>query len=280
MKLFIREDLSDLLGATDPFDAVAGLDGEVFRSREGRRTLRISHNERSYFLKEHRGIGWGEIIKNVTQAKMPVLGAEQEYLAIGRLQEVGIATMTVAAFGEKGLNPATRHSFLITDDLTETSSLEDLAESWIQSPPSRQYREALISKLGDISRRMHEAGVNHRDFYLCHFLVDTDRAMNEDIDAPLHLIDMHRSQVRGSVPARWRIKDIAGIYFSSARYGLTRDELRLFMAAYDGVPVSRLDEHSGFWRRVRLQAEKIYRRYYESEPEFPLQFHEHPGKDI
>ncbi|MEJ7247926.1 lipopolysaccharide kinase InaA family protein, partial [Staphylococcus epidermidis] len=71
-----------------------------------------------YFVKIHRGIGWGEILKNLVTAKLPVLGAGQEWVAIQRLQALVVPTMTAVAFGEKGSNPADQHSFIITQELT------------------------------------------------------------------------------------------------------------------------------------------------------------------
>ncbi|MCP5972572.1 lipopolysaccharide core heptose(I) kinase RfaP, partial [Klebsiella pneumoniae] len=77
-------------------------------------------------MKIHRGIGRGEILKNLVTAKLPVLGAGQEWVAIQRLQALGVPTMTAVAFGEKGSNPADQHSFIITQELTPIISLEDL----------------------------------------------------------------------------------------------------------------------------------------------------------
>jgi hypothetical protein len=71
---------------------------------------------------------------------------------------------------------------------------------------------------------MHGGGVNHRDFYICHFLLH----LPVDAGAPrLSLIDLHRAQVREQTPRRWRDKDLAALYFSALDIGLTRrDGLR------------------------------------------------------
>lgn len=281
MKLFLRDDFARYWEGRDPFDCVAGLTGEVFRAREGRRTLRFRLGGREYFLKHHRGIGWKEIVKNLSQLKSPVLGAAQEYVAIQRLHEAGLDTLTVAAFGERGLDPARRESFLITDSLTGTISLEDLLEGLTGAQPTAPVRRALLRRVATIARRMHDAGVNHRDFYLCHFLMDEEAARAGRTDAPLHLIDLHRSQARRRVPSRWRVKDLGGLYFSGARCGVTRSDLMRFITAYAGRPWrEELRANARFWQRVRREGERIYRRYYEREPDFPLGFSEHPGKNI
>ena len=131
MKLFLRDDIVALWGDRDPFDQAAEQEGEIFRAREGRRTLRFAGNGRSYFLKYHGGIGWKEIFKNLTQGKLPVLGAMDEVTAIDAVRGAGLDTMTIAAYGSRGSNPASVESFIITDDLVGTLSLEDLGERWV-----------------------------------------------------------------------------------------------------------------------------------------------------
>lgn len=281
MKLFLRDDIGALWSGDDPFARAAGQDGEVFRAREGRRTLRFYGNGRSYFLKYHGGIGWKEIFKNLSQGKLPVLGAMDEVKAIDAVRAAGLDTMTVAAFGSKGMNPASVKSFVVTDDLVDTLSLEDVGEQWVsQGRTPVVFKRALIAKVGHIARTMHGAGINHRDFYLAHFLMPESDVKQQNVDGPMYLIDLHRSQVRSTVPRRWQIKDLGGLYFSTARFGMTRRDLLRFVRAYTGLPLRQALEDFRLWEAVRREAEKIYRRYFEVEPELPLQFNLHPGKDI
>ncbi len=281
MKLFLRDDIGALWSGDDPFARAAEQDGEVFRAREGRRTLRFYGNGRSYFLKYHGGIGWKEIFKNLSQGKLPVLGAMDEVKAIDAVRAAGLDTMTVAAFGSKGMNPASVKSFVVTDDLVDTLSLEDVGEQWVsQGHTPVVFKRALIAKVGHIARTMHGAGINHRDFYLAHFLMPESDVKQQNVDGPMYLIDLHRSQVRSTVPRRWQIKDLGGLYFSTARFGMTRRDLLRFVRAYTGLPLRQALEDFRLWEAGRREAEKIYRRYFEVEPELPLQFNLHPGKDI
>ncbi|MCG8392623.1 MAG: lipopolysaccharide core heptose(I) kinase RfaP [Pseudomonadales bacterium] len=281
MKLFLRDDIDALWQGKDPFAQAASQQGEVFRAREGRRTLRFFGSQRSYFLKYHGGIGWKEIFKNLTQAKLPVLGAMQEVRAIEAVRDAGLDTMTIAAYGSRGANPATVESFIVTEDLVDTLSLEDLGEQWVASGQVPvTFKRALIHRVATIARTMHAAGINHRDFYLAHFLMRRDDAEKHNAEGPLYLIDLHRSQVRASVPRRWRIKDLGGLYFSTARFGMTHRDLLRFIRVYTGLPLSQALADTATWSAARREAEKIYRRYFEVEPQMPLQFNEHPGKDI
>ncbi|HEX5677046.1 MAG TPA: lipopolysaccharide core heptose(I) kinase RfaP [Alcanivorax sp.] len=279
--LFLRDDLAAAWQGRDPFTQAAEQPGDVFRAREGRRTLRFVAAGHPYFLKYHGGIGWREIIKNLTQAKSPVLGAVSEVRAIRAVAAAGIDTLTIAGYGRRGANPARQQSFLVTDELCDTVSLEDLGEAWRLDPGPAPFKWALIRRVGEIARAMHGAGVNHRDFYLGHFLIGRRAVAEHDAGAPLYLIDLHRSQVRHRVPRRWRTKDVGGLYYSTARLDLTHRDLLRFLRAYTGLPLRQaLSEHASLWRASREEAEKIYRRYFEIEPSFPLRYCEHPGKDI
>ena len=61
--------------------------------------------------------------------------------------EIGVPTMTPVAFGRTGSNPARIRSFLITEELTGTTSLEDFCAAWASQPPPFRLRQALTSSL-------------------------------------------------------------------------------------------------------------------------------------
>src|SRR5690606_1974578 len=153
-----------------------------------------------------------------------------------RLEELDVATMTLVAFGQRGANPATRRSFLITEALEPTQPLDEHCRGWRDAPPERRWRHAVIERVADMVRRMHEGGMNHRDLYLVHFLLHLDPAPTPD-DFRISLIDLHRAQIRARTPRRWRDKDLAALNFASLEAGLTdRDRLR-FARIYFGRPL-------------------------------------------
>lgn len=268
----LRDDLANYWPAEQAFERAAHQDGEIFRAREGRRTLRFGANGKSYFLKYHAGIGWKEVVKNLTQGKLPVLSAMNEVRAIRAISLAGVDTMTIAGFGERGSNPAHIESFIVTDDLTATLSLEDAAIHWAGKVPA-SIRRRLVSRLGEIVGRMHTAGVNHRDLYLCHFLMKQSEFAVGNMEAPLYLIDLHRSQCRQQVPRRWLTKDLGGLYFSAAPLALSRTDIFRFIRAYSGQqPATELRQNIKLWKAVQAQAYRLYRRAYGNQPSFPLAY--------
>lgn len=266
MRLILAEPFKSLWAGRDAFEAVEALQGQVYRELEGRRTLRTEVDGRGYFVKIHRGIGWGEIVKNLLTAKVPVLGAAQEWQAIQRLTEVGVPTMTAVAYGERGSNPARQHSFIVTEELAPTVDLEQLSLNWAQQPPKPALKWALIERVAQMTGNMHRAGVNHRDCYICHFLLHTDRPIQAS-DLRLSVIDLHRAQVRITTPRRWRDKDLAALYFSALHIGLTRrDKLRFlknyFAAAGNQRPLRQiLREEAALLLWLQRKADRLLARY-------------------
>jgi len=272
--MYLRKDFKEALDGQGSFEQVMSIQGEVYRDVAGRRTLRFVRQGKGYFLKIHSGVGWKEICKNLIQLRFPVLGAQNERLAIRRLKQLGLETMQIAGYGKKGWNPARQRSFIVTAELPETVNLEDFCGQWSRKPPSTprelSLKRSLIHQVAGIARKMHENGINHRDLYLCHFLLDR-RAVNiEPLSAviKLYVIDLHRVQLRRYTPQRSVVKDIAGLFFSSMDIGLTsRDRLR-FMRAYRGKPLRQILERDvRFRKKVYDKGIKLYHSVYGKHPE-------------
>lgn len=259
-QLFLDKALESNWKSKEIFSHVFNLQGQVFRMQKNRKTLRFEIEGEGFFIKLHRGIGWLEIIKNWSCLRAPVWGAQQEMKAIQRLQQLEIPTTPLMGFGQQGFNPAKLQSFLITREITSVISLEDFCRPWLQQPPLLSIKRALISEVARIARLLHSNGVNHRDFYICHFLLDTSRGLNLRAEnLKLYLIDLHRVQLRSKTPLRWIIKDIAGLYFSSMDIGLTRHDLFYFLRIYFNKPLSKiLKSEQQFLQRVQTRAMKLY----------------------
>nr|WP_318383580.1 lipopolysaccharide core heptose(I) kinase RfaP [uncultured Enterobacter sp.] len=256
----LKEPLATLWRGKDPFVEVAKLQGEVFRELETRRTLRFELAGNSYFLKWHQGTALKEVVKNLLSLRLPVLGADREWNAIHRLQQAGVDTMYGVGFGEKGANPVSKTSFIITEDLTPTVSLEDYCADWLTNPPPVAVKRMLITRVATMVRKMHLAGVNHRDCYICHFLLHLPFNGDEST-LKISVIDLHRAQIRQKVPLRWRDKDLIGLYFSSLNIGLSERDIYRFLKVYFDKPLRGILSHeAGLIRQAGSKAERIRER--------------------
>ena len=264
-QLYITNELRQALRGEDSFYQMMNIEGKVYREALGRRTLRFTRGEKDYFLKMHTGVGWGEIFKNIIYLRAPVVGALNEWHGVHRLKDLEIDTMTVSAYGIRGRNPATKHSFIVTEALPTETSLEDFCGEWKNKPPTTlkeiRLKRWILNKVVETARVIHENGANHRDFYLCHFLLDAHFQNDEQVspESKLYLIDLHRIQMRRKTPERWAVKDIAGLYYSSKEIGLTQRDLYRFMTLYRGKPLREiLRTELPFWRKVMSRGNKLY----------------------
>ena len=267
----LHEPFRTLWMGCDPFAEVSGIKGEIYRTSGTRKTLRFVHENKGYFLKWHEGLSWTEIPGSLLRLRRPVLGATDEYEAAKKLESLGINTLSVVAFGRRGLNPWQRRSFIITREITAAVSLEDFFAADPARPgrcdrqggaPDFRTRSQVVQHTAEIVARMHAGGVNHRDCYLCHFLLRTGEKMDSENDFPaIWLIDLHRAQIRTVTPLRWIVKDLAALWFSSFDTILTRGDAFRFIRAYTGLPLREaLHRHDNLWDRVQRKALSLQRR--------------------
>lgn len=263
-EIALASPFKELWADKNPFTEAFRLDGESFRQVKSRHTFRFETGGKGYFAKLHHGCGWHEIFKDLFQFKRPILGADNEYRALLHLKKQNIDTMTPCAYGMRGSNPAHLQSFLITRELTGVVSLEDLCLNWQENPPAFSVKAALIRKLGTMTGRMHRSGLNHRDCYICHFLLKKDTLASPD--PVLHVIDLHRAQIRAKVPHRYLVKDVAGLFFSSMDTGITSRDILRFIRAYADRPLRQeLAENRRFYEDVKKAARKLYRKEFSKE---------------
>ncbi len=255
---YLAQKLHGVLRADSLFSQISELKGEMYRDVKGRQTFRVEIEGEAYFAKVHYGVGWGEILKNLLQLRLPVLGASNEWRAIEKLQALNVETMTAVAYANEGRNPARQRSCIMTEALSDTLSLEELV---LNGQLSLSLKRQLIPKLAEVSKTLHGNGVNHRDYYLCHFLLP-NQAIHDSKIRHLYLIDLHRVQIRsGPAPERWVEKDLAGLLFSAADAGLTRRDLLRFIALYTETSLREsLKADRAFWQRVLSKAQKLYRK--------------------
>jgi len=82
------------------------------------------------------------------------------------------------------------------------------------------------------------------------------------------VIDLHRAQLRPHIRRRYRVKDLAGIFFSAMDLGLSRRDALRFIAAYT-PRAGTLDAR--IWPDVLRTAVRLYRKEFGRDPELPAE---------
>ncbi|MCB9894374.1 MAG: hypothetical protein H6839_07990 [Planctomycetes bacterium] len=170
--------------------------------------------------------------------------ASREWHVLTRLHELGVPTMHGAACIEEFADGDVERAALLTVGLDAPRSLQKLLQEDAPVPPAR--RQRLARELGRILKRMHDGGVNHRDFYLVHIRVGP----NDE----LYVTDLNRADIRKRVTRRWRVKDVAALLHSAPGSLVTATDKARFARAYLG---GRLREHRDFIEAAIRKSERM-----------------------
>jgi heptose I phosphotransferase len=234
---------------------------QAVRRFENRSTGRFVRDGRAFYIKLHQPRGWWPIVEELLHLRRPQTGARHEWRALRAAADCGVPTPPVVAYGEEGRTAATQRSFLITEEIAPAESLESLFAGRLPVRPGALLRRRLVIAAAGVAARLHRNGINHRDFYLGHFLIDTSCGMAELEQRPprLFLIDLHRAQTRRAVPPRWVIKDLAGLLFSALDAELSSRDLAAFARHYAGRPLrSEMQDNVAFWRAGLRRADRLW----------------------
>ena len=254
-EVYLRDDVAACF-SSDSVQSAWAMKGELVRSVAGRETLRVELAGNIYYLKRHRGVGVGEVLKNWLIGKQPILGARNEFEACRHLQRVGLVAPVVAAFGESAGAPFNRPSFILCDALRDYDDLEQLTINWLAQPPDLWEKRRLVMEVATFARRFHQSGLVHRDFYLCHLLKNRDPRITA-----LGVLDLHRALIFKSIPERWRLRDLAALLYSTFDLPVSRLSWLRFVRVYTGRPLQEVFAEDGaFWRGVYARALRLYRK--------------------
>jgi hypothetical protein len=181
-----------------------------------------------------------------------------EWRMIHTLHARGFGTATPIATGEAAAGTRAVRSFVMTAEICGGQPADMFWRTH-----DRASRRALIAAVAGFTRRFHDEGFIHKDYYLAHiFVVERDGHLD------LHLIDLQRVMGPARFRRRWIVKDLGGLAFSAVRSGVSRTNmLRFYKKCFD---VGRLDaDDKKLIRKIRARVARISRhtpRYGEPPP--------------
>lgn len=148
--------------------------------------------------------------------------AKREWMALTMLGHAKVPTIRPLALLEQCEGKHAVRAALVTLGLDAPQTLEDIAR--VNPAPTRKH--AITRELARITRLMHDAGVNHRDYYLVHIRVGAGDQ--------LFITDLNRADLRKVVPERWIVKDLAALHFSASARHVSKADRARFLTAYTG----------------------------------------------
>ena len=178
------------------------------------------------YLKRHYPLSFGKYFQEMIRFASKKT-AFDEFSNILAFHQAGLPTMIPVAAGKRAGKVFGSESFLVTKGIKDCVTLETYAEFCLKTKTFTE-KTKLIKKTALLSRKMHQSGFNHRDFYLCHLFIGT-KENNKD---ELFIVDLHRVDIRKKVPERWIIKDLAALNYSAKSKNITRTDKLRFLKYY------------------------------------------------
>lgn len=148
-----------------------------------------------------------------------------DFRSSDELAASGINTPKTLFYGEQWGTFFEKRSFIITDKIPNAESLERKLPDFFDGPTTIEklrLRRSFIAELAGFVKKFHETGYCHRDLYFSHIFYSDS--------GDFYLIDLARAFKPSIRRRRFRIKDIAQVYYSApARHFSRTDRLRFYI---------------------------------------------------
>ena len=231
--------------------------GEKLRDVEKRSNIKLILEGRTFFLKRHQASSPLDRVRSLFGRAERLAPGMVEFKNIMAIEQNGFPVMKVAACGEKRSLGLFGESFIMTEEIEGAEPLDNYFKKQFAPPLTREKllkKRDIINRLGELIRKFHALGFNHRDLYMCHIFVRAG-----DHEAFLYIIDLQRMQTRKALRGRWLVKDIAHLNYSSQFEGITDTDRMRFLRSYRaGSHIS--ESGKGFIKKVVAKTNRMVSR--------------------
>lgn len=191
-------------------------------------------------LSNGRHVRWH--IKRYAASRGQITPADGDVAGHRLLESASIPTAPLVAYG----NLRDGRSFVIFDDLAGYTPADKLVERGVPFEP-------LLNPTADLAAKLHDAGLHHRDLYLCHFM-----AKVEGGNVDLKLIDTARLKpLPRFLARRWIVKDLAQLWYSTMKLAVTDGQRAAWLARY--AAQRKIAQAENLRRSIEQKARSIAR---------------------
>lgn len=188
-----------------------------------------------------------------------------DFRSADELATAGINTPKTLFYGEQWDAFFEKRSFIITEKIPNAESLERKLPDCFSGPTTVEklrLRRNFIAQSAGFVKKFHETGYRHRDLYLSHIFYSDS--------GDFYLIDLARAFKPGIRRRRFRIKDIAQVYYSApAKYFSRTDRLRFYITYTARNKLTGKDKT--FIRKVINRAKRMARHDMKYGREVPFE---------
>jgi hypothetical protein len=240
--------LSDIGFAT--FDAVwsSGY-GELIKQKEERSVIRVRFpltknyiiNEfrtvdenTCFYVKKHRqNISFLERFKQINRPAYSSAEGYKEFINYCNFRQKGLGTAEPVAAGVRVSSSNRTDSFLITQDYAPFTDLEGIIlrqPETLKGENNRIKKRNILREIASYARRMHDCGMNHKDFNATHILLNN----TQDQKPQVALFDLQRVDRNLFNRWRWPIKALAELNFTLLPSIFSEEDRVFLFLAYKG----------------------------------------------
>ncbi len=192
-------------------------------------------------------------LRNWLSARRRISCGFLDFEPANKLTIAGVNNPKIISYGEQWGIFFEKRSFIITERIPDADSLERKLPDCFNAPntvENLKLRRNFTTQLAGFVKKFHETNYRHRDLYLSHiFYADSGN---------FYLIDLARAFKPIIWRRRFRIKDIAQVYYSApARYFSKTDRLRFYFGYTGQNKLTRKDKI--FIRKVINKAKRMAR---------------------
>jgi len=176
-----------------------------------------------------------------------------EFASASRLSAAGVNTPNTVAYGEQLGVFFEKRSFIITERIPSAESLARKVPDFFTGPVTAEnlkLRREFIAQLATFIKKFHQTNYRHRDLYFSHIFYGDD--------GQFYLIDLARAFKPVLWRERFRIKDIAQLYYSApGRYFSRTSRLRFYLGYAGSHKLTSKDK--AFIRKVVTKVKHMAR---------------------
>lgn len=207
------------------FEAATNLTKDNLAKYRTRLQFEINSPPTTLFLKRYSCPPLFVQLKNWFNFRKRISCAYCDFQHTKTLAKAGIKTPKTICYGRQWGPVFEKRSFCVTEKIPNAQSLEKKLPDYFNAPDTVEnlkLRRSFIAQLAVFTKKFHSTDYRHRDLYFSHIFYDSD--------GQFHLIDLARAFKPFLFAERFRIKDIAQLYYSApARYFSRTDRLRFYL---------------------------------------------------
>ena len=241
------------IDAVFDFNAGTNLTKDNLSKHRSRLQFQIDSPPTTLFLKRYDRPPVSVQLGNWLTARRRISCGFLEFDRAKKLAAMGVNTPRTIAYGLQQGRVFEKRSFCITKKIPNADSLERKLPDYFNAPHTAEnlrMRRNFIRRLAAFIKKFHNTNYRHRDLYLCHiFYSDDDR---------FHLIDLARVFKPFLLAERFRVKDIAQIYYSAPGSSFSGTDRLRFYFALTGRRKLNIEDKV-FIRKVINKAKRIAR---------------------